>query len=432
MPRILLVSYHYRPMGVVASERAHAWAENLARLGWQVDVLTHDWVPNGPHWQISEELVVREKVSEKLTIHRVGLSAEQKLRMQRSEAPSRLRVLKQWLAGWFDPNAEMRLSHEALFDYASALLQTETFDVIFTLFSPYAHVRLAYKLHQTSGVPYHVDFRDLDDNMLARPGYRPKGTLWLRHQLVKHFWKRWLRNALSTSGATESVKRHLAEVYKVNCITLHTGFELNRLQESREPSETFRLVYTGSLYTHQHYRACVEGIRRFLAEQQTDDIEVIFQGVEREVTRERPGSYSSTAVQLIREQLKDPRVKIGPRIGVEEVRKLQRNSSVLLMPTHANVPGIVSGKLFEYMGSQTRILAIPTDQWAIADILNESDAGRCVDTPEEYAVVLAQWYQEWKQQNPLPPLAPLDHRLSFSQKERAGELSAFLKEGLRG
>lgn len=429
MPRILLVSFHYRPMGVVAAERARAWAENLAQLGWRVDVITHDWVHDGTRWRISEELIKREEVNERLTLHRLGLTATaQKRRMQGSAWKIRMEVLRRWASGWFDPDPIVRPSHEALFDYASELLKSEAFDLIFTIHSPFAHVRLACELHRASGVPYHVDFRDLDDNLLVRSDYRPKGAMGIRHAFVKRYWKRWLRNALSISAATVRFKEHLENEYQTNCLAVHTGFERARLQEPREASSVFRLVYTGSVYTHQHYKVFAEAIRRFLAEEKAEEIEVIFQGVEREVDKERPGGYSAQAVRHLKTELDDDRVVFGPRIGVSEVRKLQRNSSVLLLPTQDDIN--IPGKIFEYLGSQTRILAVPDTQASVVQIINDAGAGKCVATPQEAAAILHQWYAEWKTSNPLPPLTALEQRIPQSQEKRAEELSVFLKERL--
>jgi len=429
MPRLLLISFHYRPLGAVASERARAWAECLARQGWNVDVLTHYWEKVEGQWTIPNIPTKIETPEERLRIIRLGASPPEELHLNSKRR--KFAILKNWLAGHFDPLAWTVPAHEAMEDWCNEHVGKGSYDISLGIFSPHTHLKLCFDLHQRTGIPYHLDFRDLWDNFLVKEAYKPAGIHRIKHILILMYWRKWLKNCSGMSAVSSSLTDYLQSQFKVHCETILTGFDASRLPESKKKSSTFAILYSGSLYNHQHYDLAVAGLKIFFESHPQENITVNFQGIFRQVPEEGLASYSSQAAEYIKSELNDKRVKTGGRIPVEEVRQMQEDAQVLIMPTHKGVPGIIPGKFQEYLGSGTRILAIPRDEKGIAEILDNSGAGICVEEVEEFADTLKLWYAEWQENGALQSLAPLQKRMVYSQKSQAELLSKMLEAELK-
>lgn len=425
MPKLLLISFHYRPLGAVASERARAWAENLSKNGWEVDVLTHHWEQRGGKWMIPNNGTEIEEQIPTLRIIRLG--AEDPKELPSNSVLRKLKILRDWLSGRFDPLPLAEVGHNSMMKWVNTNLKKDSYDVMLGIYSPHNHLRFCHEVHERTGIPFVMDFRDLWDNMLVRSDYQPKGIDALRHKLILRHWKKWLRKSSGLTAATDTFSSYLKKSFGKECITLYSGFEAARLEQKAEDNKKFEILYTGSLYNHQHYKSAVAGLKLFLDTQKEEDISVSFHGIYREGPSNGAAAYTNDVAKYIQKELNDDRVFTGPRISYLTIRELQSSAEVLMLPTHSGVNGIIPGKLFEYMGNKTRILAIPPDQLAIARILEESGTGICVESPEEFAETLKSWYLEWKAGGPLQPLHPIEKRMKYSQSEQAKLLSEFIK-----
>ncbi len=429
MPRVLLISFHYRPLGAVASERAKSWAENLARLGWNVDVLTHHWEQKNGIWMIPNIPPKTESPEDRLRIIRLGAAPPKALPV--NSRKRKTAIMKQWISGEFDPLEWTAPAHEAMENWCNQHVAKGSYDIVLGIFSPHTHLKLCYEINRRTGIPYHLDFRDLWDNFLVKEGYKPAGIHRIKHTLILQYWKKWLNNSAGISTATSSLLDYIEKQFKRKGKTILTGFDASRLPSSIQKSQEFNVIYTGSLYNHQHYDLAIAGLKLFLQDHQEEPIKIAFHGIFREVPENGLASYSSQAADFIHAELKDDRVFTGGRISFEEIRQLQQNAQVLMMPTHAGVPGIIPGKLLEYLGAGTRILAIPPDENGIAEILENSGAGLCVNTPQEFAETLSDWYKEWQQDSKLEPLYPFEKRMMYSQAAQAKILSDQLKAEIK-
>jgi hypothetical protein len=86
---------------------------------------------------------------------------------------------------------------------------------------------------------------------------------------------------------------------------------------------------------------------------------------------------------------------IEPRIPHKIALKEQMQSSVLLVLTHPDEPGVLTGKVFDYLGARRPILAIPDDRDSISRLLTVTGAGVSVSTPSEIENLLVEWHQKW-------------------------------------
>lgn len=423
-PKLLIISFHYPPMGVVAAERAKAWAEQLSQLNWEVDVLTHHWDHNGEKWTVSTKEDEIIQAHDNLRVIRLKL--EEPETNELSPTRRKLKILKDWFSGRFDPLPIANAAYEKMKTWADREINADSYNLIMGIYSPHQHLRLCYEIHKRTKIPFHLDFRDLWDNMLLKDDYRPNTKQLLHYFCIKFYWRKWLKKASGVSSVSPAIIKYLESKFRVGGLSILTGYDPTRLPEQLNETDQFLLLYTGSFYKHQHYRAMLEGIRIFLEQHPDNEIRVAFHGIIRKENIITHASYTGRAAEEVNSILKDKRVFCGPRIPQEQVRKIQTQAQVLLMPTFKGVPGIISGKVQEYLGTGKRILAIPRDKDAIGDLLKQSGAGLCVDEAEEFAAILSDWYSEWKEHKVLKPITDLSKRESFSQSETAWALGEFL------
>jgi hypothetical protein len=89
-------------------------------------------------------------------------------------------------------------------------------------------------------------------------------------------------------------------------------------------------------------------------------------------------------------------VHVGPAVPRAECVRLQRSSDVqlLLMWNNPGEMANYTGKLFEYLGSGRPILMMGYPHGVAAQLIQERNAGRIGNTPDEVAAALAEWIDE--------------------------------------
>jgi hypothetical protein len=433
MKRILLVSLHFPPLPVVASERAIAIARELHKLGWQVDVLTHDWQKIGNKWEPGIREFARSEEKDGITIHRIG--AGKKWRMA-DEYPTyswlkNARTLGRWARGWLDARPLSMDSHEAMHHWMDKANLSQRYDLLFGVFSPHTHLRLLHVFGKKTGIPVHVDFRDLWDNMVLSERFQPSGSEKLRVPILLHYWKKWLKTPISLSTVSLPWRDYLHDFSGKPCVAFGTGFHPSNYPEIEVSTEKFLVLHAGTLYSHQKLEIIVAGISLFLENESDSRIAIEFPGALRPGVFPTPGSYLSNPEAFLRSKLNDCRVSMEPRIDPTLVRKRMKEASVLIMPTFPGVRGLHSGKLFDYLGAGRFIAACPSDMGVIAETIETSGCGKICFTAEELAETLHERYKVWKEKPAGNSVEGYPGRELFSQENQIKKLSDFLSEQLR-
>jgi len=433
MKRVLLVSLHFHPLPVVASERSMAIARELSKLGWSVDVLTHNWQQKEGEWDPGLITERRTEDKEGMRIFRIGASNAWR-KSEAANLPSLLaniRTLWWWLLGWVDARAVSMDSHFAMDAWMKQHLPSSNYDLLLGVFSPHTHARLLRKWGRKCGIPVHLDFRDLWDNMVLSESYRPKGSQKIRVPLVLHYWKKWLRTPISLSTVSEPLAIYLREFSGKPCLAFATGYHSANFPDTPVSKESFIVLHAGTLYNHQRLDIVTEGLTLFLASVQDLRVSVEFSGAGRLGVFPLPGAYLSNPLEYLHERLSDPRVSMGPRVELAKVRKRMREASVLLMPTFPGSKGIYSGKLFDYLGAGRAILACPNDGDVISETIAKSGCGTVCNTSEALAEALKLRYAMWKQDPMSNSVESSPGREWYSQQSQVKMLSEFLTNQLR-
>lgn len=160
---------------------------------------------------------------------------------------------------------------------------------------------------------------------------------------------------------------------------------------SHKKSETFLCSHIGSLLSERNPKPLWKAISELLQENKdfANDFELCL-----------AGKVSEEVFADLEELNILKHTKTLGYIPHKEAIVLQRESQLLLLLeiNHSKTSGIIAGKLFEYLNSQTPILAMGYKEWDVARIIQETQAGKVVsyEEVEEIKQILLHFYEVFK------------------------------------
>ena len=126
-----------------------------------------------------------------------------------------------------------------------------------------------------------------------------------------------------------------------------------------------------------------------------------------------------------------PLIEVHPRVPYKEMVRLQQQAAVLLLLSCAETPGVMTGKIFDYLAARRPVLDVPGGDVTKA-LLLETGAGASGGTPEEIAAILLEWYKEWKRTGTVPYHVRAEKVGQYSRRQQAGQLAAVFDRLRRG
>lgn len=201
MKKILILSYHFPPMNVIASQRALGYANHFKKFGFEPTVVTFQWEK-----EFSEQFCEKNNFDERTEKENNGLYNLVKLPLFRSKRVKtlsiieksffgRIGVLISWLFGELDTSAHL-LNYKIVEKYfLKGHLKDHKYDYILGVFSPHFNLSNAAWAGKKYNIPYTLDFRDLWDNRIIRTNYNPNLTEKIQDKIYGYYWKRWIRKS---------------------------------------------------------------------------------------------------------------------------------------------------------------------------------------------------------------------------------------------
>ena len=420
--RILIVSHSFPPYNSVGTVRVSKMAKYLARQGHELRVLTAapQSYPEGLKLEIPEEWVTATRW--------VNLRAPA-LRLSGGEpgsgAPNDARrgllgrvaamvwgVYRQvigypdLMAGWI-PYAV--LSGRRLIEHWRP-------DVIFATAPPYTALVIASMLSRRTGIPWVAELRDLWVNTHLYPYSR----------LRKHFERRTEKAVLSSAAALVTVSEPLAATlrasYSAPVEVVMNGFDREDFPPrlAAPSGGSFRLVYTGNAHPlYQSPKTLLSAIASSPRLQQGILVELY-------------GPRLEFVSRLARELGVEENVRVNGPVPFEEALSLQRSADALLLLLWSDPQqtGVLTGKLFEYLGARRPILAVGSTDEEAGRLVRRRSAGTVVLSVEEARAQLEAWLSD-QEQGHLADI-PAAAGSGLSREDQALRLAEFLARVLPG
>jgi glycosyltransferase involved in cell wall biosynthesis len=367
--RILIVTYAFPPLNAIASHRPYSWAKAWRELGHEIEVLTFAKHPVDGALDLQRDLAG-------MRVHEIGYLPRPRGSVARWEKIKAMTRRVRFSLGMFgDPRL---LAAPALARAARKLGDERRFDLVVATAPPEITFMAARAMCKRTGAPWVADFRDHWSQDMTL--YRSRLAAWLTGPL-----NRWLvAPAAALVTVSRGLQKRLAAEFGREVLVSYNGFFAADAVTPRAPADGRRhIVYTGRLYPDKQ------------------DPEPLLRAL-RTLRQEMPDLAQRLAVDFYGHD--DPALRaLLERYGVADCVKLygfvpytgsiaaQRSADVLLYLdwTDARGEGMLTGKLFEYLGAGRPILALAARTGSEAtQLVTGAGAGRVLTRDEEVVAYL--------------------------------------------
>jgi glycosyltransferase involved in cell wall biosynthesis len=285
---------------------------------------------------------------------------------------------------------------------ADVLLRQEQFDVILATSPLPFTLAIADKLSSKYQIPWVADFRDLPTEHKANLGcFSPC-------RLLTRFCKNYCKSADALITVSEPLRDELVDWHSKPVHLVYNGFNPDDFPKDVEPRrDCFTIVYCGTIHTGRNPALLVDALDLILKEDGTklDRFRLLIHGVSKICFRRyfanRPCSHL---------------IDNGGRVPFGESIKVQQEASALLLLPSSGLQGLMTAKIFEYLGSGRPILSVPGDGGVTDAVLEETKAGVVGGTAEEIAEILLSWIDQW-QRNGKVEYNPRQDKIQFYTRE---------------
>ncbi|MES2304373.1 MAG: hypothetical protein V4558_02660 [Gemmatimonadota bacterium] len=381
--RLLLVSYHFPPVGGAGVQRPVKFARYLPEFGWDVSVLqaANPSVPLLDPTLLDE--LSADTVIEKARTFEPSYAAKQAVNMREgantaaTPRPSRLRrLLKSAATVTLQPDAQILWLPDAV-RHGRQLLRRLPHDAILATAPTYTNLLVGALLAKHSGLPLICDYRDEWDISSTYWENAPKARLAhaVQGRMQRFVLRRSAAIVATTKASTARVAMRAGEAgvtLVARCI--YNGWDAGDLAEAahvapalpRMPG-TFRLVYAGTLWNLTSIAPVAAAVELLARESPAlvSRLELVAVG------RKTPDQLA----QLQRVAAAGATVE-NLDYAPHPVALATMTSADAVLLLLSDVPGaerVAPAKVFEYLAVRRPILAV-LPEGEIAELVRESDA----------------------------------------------------------
>ena len=362
--KVLIICSSYYPNNQPGSHRVGSMSKYLPEFGWYPIVLCPDWTP---HNTVFYDATLTGKNScETLRVpYLVDCRSHLWLVFDR---------LNNLLLPGFTPRRLLRNMESC----AQTLVKSNMFDLIVAESPSSMCLTIASRISGQSGIPWIADLRDIPDE---------HGTPNLLVRRHVGFQTSICRTASALVTVSLPLAERLASRSSVPIHVVYNGYDTNDFAVDRMPKpETFNITYCGRFYYRRSHELLLDALDRIIAEDQYDlgRVRINFHVSDREYSK------------VVSNHLCSNLVRHKGFVSHCESISAQQQATVLLLLSYANGVGIMTSKVFEYLGARRPILSIPGDHSVTDALLEKTQAGRIGRTSKEIAAILIEWLAQWE------------------------------------
>ena len=365
---VLLLATYFPPRNNVACYRTGCFAKFLPQHGWRPTVVCEDWPVGSPDYD--PEFV--GTFPECVNVVRVKRPNERGLYQ---------RFLLRKFLPYLKPHHTPFLWWNKARKHIRELFETTSFDAIWATSDPLTPMGLAEEFSKIHRIPWIADIRD--------SFFVQSLGSWYKRPFLAYREGRLCVSANKVITVSEGLAQGIQERTALEPSVIRNGFDPTLFPaDPKVSSDKFRILYTGKLYHDPTplILALENCIRRNLIP--SNRVEFILLGVER--------SHFDKLCSLHPTLL---HVECRKRINHREAILLQARAASLYFTVHTEAKGILTGKLFDYLGSRRPILATLDDGTTKEDnaaetieILRKTGAGVVLKHVEDMVATLTDWY----------------------------------------
>lgn len=412
MKHILIVTYYFPPYNIIASRRPFHWAKYLSRF-YKVTVLTRSWSGNEDGMRditIENLSSSTQQLSENLTC----ISIPYKRYLQKNRSGGLINKIKLRYRHLFGNFLDIEFVKE---NFETQILQTiKNIDPSLVIYScnPYQFLPIAQNAYKATGVNYIIDFRDLYNWSVLRK--HPTFKQWLYKTIILQRTKKWLNTAIAVATVSPPIKNILTSIYKKDVQVIYNGFDEEQcasLQNIVEDKTVFTISYIGNINAELNTTYFTKGLELFFNGCKPNAV-VNFIGV------------SKSQQQAIEPYLQNVKCSFLGWMPHDQALQYAKQSSLLVYMGWNEYKGILSGKIFDYLGVQRTILLAPGDSDVIEELLKKTNAGIVANSGEEVFAVLRELYLQWKSYSKVNYNGDVNEIANYSRQQQSIQLKQLI------
>ena len=361
------MTYYWPPSGGPGVQRVLKFCKYLPQYGWEPIILT---VSNGDFPNIDNSLskeIKNLEVSKAPTIsfHKLFNLLNNKkntptYQLSSSKEDSLFIKLARWIRiNFIVPDGRVGWYPAAL-KKGKQVLANNNIEAIFSSAPPYTAHLIAKNLSLSHKIPWVADFRDpWTDRFYNFENKR----LWITGKIDKYLEDSVVKNA----NALITVSPSISKYYKKPFHVIHNGYDEKDFKKIHKvTSKKINIGYIGTMTKTQIPENFFRAV--FNVNKEENIFEINF-----------TGNIHSDIKNYIDEHNLNDFVNYNSYMEHKKAIQEMCNSDFLLLviPNTEKNEGIVTGKLFEYIRSMTKIILIGPESSDAANIIKETSAGMC-------------------------------------------------------
>lgn len=291
------------------------------------------------------------------------------------------------------------------------IIREHKIDLIYSSFPAPSSVVVARRLKRKTGLSWVCELRDL---WVDSPHDVPRGSF---AAFNRWYERRTLSDADAFVGVTKIITNTLHNKYGKPSYTIYSPIELQEnINETSD--DVFRIVYTGALYSgSRDISALVKAIKILEARGEVSSKSIQFRYV---------GYDDRSSVDAMFEKYDAINyLSYGGRVSREQSIQEQSKAALLYvvpMSSDKRFDGIMTAKVFEYLGHRKPILATSVQGGELDNFLRETGCGLSLVEPEDIANALSRWIKHYNDGDPyLGQFSPREDVLQRYTKEEAAK-----------
>lgn len=379
MQKVLIISYYWPPSGGAGVQRWLKLSKYLANLDFEIHILTVD-ENKASYMQLDDSL--NKDIDPRVIVHKTNsfeiIKLYSKLAGKKNVPTSGFsnvdntklsqRIINAVRSNFFIPDPRIGWKRFAV-KKAIKLIEKHQISAIITTSPPHSTQLIGLAIKKKTNVKWLVDFRDpwtdiYYYNLLEHSRYSARKDKKLEREVIESCDK-----IITVSQGFKSL--FLAKTDQISeskIVVIPNGYDKSDLKTDLKKNEKhnsqFTISYTGTMSVQYNPYSFIDVLE--VVAVKNPNLSLKLQIV---------GSIS----QEIKKGLKGKtfEVEFIPTVPHNEVHFYQQQANILLLviPNTDSANGITPGKLFEYIATQNKVLAIgPTDS-DVNKILHECESG---------------------------------------------------------
>ena len=423
--KVLIVTYYWPPSGGPGVQRVLNFVKYLSSYGWEPVVLTvregeYPAVDTSLEREIPKNLkVFKTKTFEPFALFKLISGKKQKdsigTYILTEESPNFVTRVSKWIRfNLFIPDARIGWKYFAV-RAGRRIIKEESIDLILTSSPPHSVQLIGAELARSSRLPWVADYRDPWKEIVYNQNQRRTAWAKKRDAYLEH-------KAINRADGIVAVSRDVQRLIAGKCDkpklmkVVFNGYD-NR-PEGMPHNECPVITYTGALSVTRIPEPLIPALVQLQKEGLRFRLRLV-------------GNICSEFRVLIQENGLAENVEFVPYLPHAESVKCINDSDILLLVID-KVPdnkGILTGKLFEYVGARRPILAIGNTAGEARQIIDECQCGEMLDYADVDGTkrVLRKLYDCWKSGVAAYSFA---NSSAYSRKSLTGELARFMDDVL--